>query len=139
MPIKPENKSRYPSNWNEIRSAILNRAGHACEKCKVPNGSSIVRGIGESANTFMDMDGYVFDADSGTRLGRVRHSDYEGTGKWTKIVLTIAHMDHVPENCDMNNLRAWCQRCHLRYDAEHHARNAAITRKSRKAIADLFD
>lgn len=32
MPIKPENKRRYPDNWNEIRGSILQRAGHKCEK-----------------------------------------------------------------------------------------------------------
>jgi len=31
MPIKPENRHRYPPNWPEIRAAILLRAGHCCE------------------------------------------------------------------------------------------------------------
>lgn len=38
------------------------------------------------------------------------------------VVLTIAHLDHEPENCDAANLRAWCQRCHNTYDAPHRAR-----------------
>ncbi|MDO5329029.1 MAG: HNH endonuclease signature motif containing protein [Coriobacteriia bacterium] len=37
----------------------------------------------------------------------------------SKVVLTIAHLDHVPENCDPENLRALCQRCHNKYDVEH--------------------
>lgn len=37
------------------------------------------------------------------------------------VVLTIAHLDHTPENCDPDNLLAMCQRCHLAYDAESHA------------------
>lgn len=41
-----------------------------------------------------------------------------------RIVLTIAHLDHQPENCADDNLRAWCQRCHLAYDAQHHAATA---------------
>lgn len=57
----------------------------------------------------------------------------------SKVVLTVAHLDHTPENCDRDNLRAWCQRCHLTYDAAHHAKNAAETRRKRKASADLFD
>ena len=138
MPIKPENKHRYPANWNEIRAAILARAGNCCEKCKVHNGERITRGVGESDGTYMDAGGYVFDADNGVQLGRVPHSDYEGTGKWINVVLTIAHLDHTPENCDPSNLRAWCQRCHLRYDAEHHAKNARETRRARAAIGELF-
>jgi 5-methylcytosine-specific restriction endonuclease McrA len=36
-----------------------------------------------------------------------------------KIVLTIAHLDHTPENCGRENLRALCQKCHNGYDAKH--------------------
>jgi hypothetical protein len=36
-----------------------------------------------------------------------------------KIVLTIAHLDHTPENCERENLRALCQKCHNGYDANH--------------------
>ena len=49
-------------------------------------------------------------------------------------MLTVAHLDHQPENCDDANLKAMCQRCHLAYDREHHAE----TRRSRKAMGDLF-
>lgn len=37
MPIKPENKSRYPKNWKQIREQILERAGNRCEMCGVKN------------------------------------------------------------------------------------------------------
>ena len=37
MPIKPENKSRYPKNWKEIRKRILKRANNRCEFCGVEN------------------------------------------------------------------------------------------------------
>ena len=32
------------------------------------------------------------------------------------VILTIAHLDHCPENAALANLRALCQRCHLTYD-----------------------
>lgn len=86
MPIKPENRSRYPKNWKQIRTSILERAGHRCEFCGVENYSM--------------------------RLN-------PKTGKEVKIILTIAHLDHTPENCDPSNLRALCQKCHNTYDAEH--------------------
>lgn len=56
----------------------------------------------------------------------------------SKVVLTIAHLDHTPENCELANLRAWCQRCHLNYDHEHHQQNAYATRRAGKAAAELF-
>ena len=31
MPIKPENRKRYPENWREIRGLILERAQNKCE------------------------------------------------------------------------------------------------------------
>ncbi len=41
------------------------------------------------------------------------------TGK--RVVLTVAHLDHTPENCDHSNLKALCQKCHNKYDASHRA------------------
>lgn len=41
----------------------------------------------------------------------------------SRVVLTVAHLDHDPTNSDLDNLRFWCQRCHLTYDARHHAAN----------------
>ena len=57
----------------------------------------------------------------------------------TQIVLTIAHLDHTPEHNDPANLRALCQRCHLAYDATHHAQTAYQTRRAGKAKGDLLD
>ena len=37
MPIKPENRGRYPANWKEIRAAILERADNKCEFCGIEN------------------------------------------------------------------------------------------------------
>jgi hypothetical protein len=56
-----------------------------------------------------------------------------------RIVLTVAHLDHTPENCDPSNLRAWCQRCHNRYDAAH--RRDGIRRRAREsaAVGDLLE
>lgn len=51
----------------------------------------------------------------------VNHQSHPVTG--SKVVLTIAHLDHTPENCDIANLRAWCQLCHNTYDAPHRAAN----------------
>ena len=39
MPIKQENKDRYPSNWHEIRERIRQRAKNKCEWCGVSNYS----------------------------------------------------------------------------------------------------
>ena len=86
MPIKPKNRLRYPRNWKQIRTSILERAHGCCEFCGVENHT---------------------------------YRNNEHTGHLARIVLTIAHLDHTPEHCNPDNLRALCQRCHNRYDAEH--------------------
>lgn len=54
-------------------------------------------------------------------------------------MLTVAHLgDPSPENCADDNLKAMCQRCHLRYDHDLHQRNAAATRRARKQNGELF-
>lgn len=51
-------------------------------------------------------------------------------GKIVRIILTIAHVyDENPMNCDPENLKALCQRCHLKLDAKLHAEHAKKTRK----------
>ena len=108
MPIKLENKHRYPANWKQVRERILRRAGDRCE----------------GSPAYPDC--------------RARDGDYHpDTG--SRVVLTIAHLDHTPEHCDDGNLRAMCQRCHLTYDAKHHAVNAYRTRKAKAMTADLFE
>lgn len=137
MPIKPENRARYPANWKEIRAQILQRAHDCCEQCKVPNRERIARGDGMDADTYMLNDANVYCANTGEHLGRKRMTDYNLL-RMVDIVLTIAHLDHVPENCEPSNLKALCQRCHLRYDAEHHSITARATRHAQRAIRELF-
>lgn len=98
MPIRPENKDKYPKNWAAIRAQILLRSHQQCE------GSPAY-----------------------PSCRALNHVPHPVTG--SKVVLTIAHLDHDPTNNEPNNLRAWCQRCHVTYDAAHHASTAARTRK----------
>jgi hypothetical protein len=98
VPISRENRSRYPSNWAALSLSI--KAGRADYRCECEG-----------------------ECGRGTHDGRCPNEHGEpayGTG--SKVVLTTAHLDHTPENCDPANLRAMCQGCHLHYDREHHAR-----------------
>lgn len=53
----------------------------------------------------------------------------------SRVVLTIAHLDHDPRNSAEKNLRAWCQRCHNVYDRPHRRRNAARRRREAETRA----
>ena len=104
MPIRDSQKKRYPAGWKDISARIrFERAEGRCE-C-----------LGECGR--------------GTHEGRCpnRHGESAyGTG--SKVILTTAHLDHTPENCGDDNLRAFCQGCHLHYDKDHHAETRAATR-----------
>lgn len=111
MPIRPENRGRYPADWDAISDSVrFERARGQCE-C-----------TGE-CGTWRH----------GTARCRRRHGDRHigADGRPVTTVLTTAHLDHTPENCNPANLRAMCQGCHLGYDRGHHAETAARTRRDR--------
>lgn len=135
MPIKPENLARYPVNWKQIRERILQRARYRCE---YDGCGAWHREVGYWMNgKFITLPRALHEA--GYEVGHEVPCINGIERRLIKIVLTIAHLDHTPENCDESNLRAWCQRHHLAYDAEHHKRNAAAMRRARKCTADLFE
>lgn len=41
----------------------------------------------------------------------------------SRVVLTVAHLDHDKKNNQFANLKALCQRCHLRHDIHEHVKN----------------
>lgn len=113
MPIRPENKARYPKDWKAISARIrFERAGGRCE-CTGQCGLS-----------------------HEGRCDAWHGDDHPQTG--SKVVLTVMHMDHQPENNDDANLMAGCQRCHNRYDAP--MRRAGINERAKLALGmvDMF-
>jgi 5-methylcytosine-specific restriction endonuclease McrA len=97
----PVDRSKYPPNWREISHDI--RFRRARGKC-------------EGSPKFPNC-----EAEHG--------QPHPETG--SKVILTVAHLDHNPSNNTPSNLRAMCQRCHLSYDAKFHARNAEKTKRKK--------
>lgn len=139
-PIRAENVDRYPVNWGEIREQIRMRALNRCEFCGVKNFALGGR----------DSDGNFHRAhpvgEASLRLEFPKPGERWWCGdagpqhflRVIRIVCTVAHLDHTPENCDDANLRFLCQRCHLAYDRKHHAETAYQTKREGKAVSDLF-
>ncbi len=125
MPIDYKN---YPKNWkSEIRPAVLERAKHCCEvdDCGLHN-YAIIHRYGKGIKDWeLWPEGMQSEAWSLDNI------------KSTKIILTIAHLDHDITNNQMSNLKAMCQRCHLLYDKEHHSKNARAIRKNKKGLTEL--
>lgn len=129
MPIRAENKVRYPKNWtSQIRPRILARSAHSyepnedcvawprCEMCAVFDRSWIERGA-----TMEDW-----------------QPSLEGLEGSVYIILTIAHLSDEIEDCSDENLRAWCQLCHNRYDAPKRAAGIQARARAERASGDLF-
>lgn len=94
MPIRPSQKHRYPPDWPKISRYVREvREVRAGDRC-------------EGSPAYPDC-----RAENG--------QPHPMTG--SRVVVTVAHLDHTLENCDLANLRAWCQRCHTTYDAKQHA------------------
>lgn len=95
MPIRPENRARYPRDWKDISRRIrFERAESRCEcmgHCGLHSARRCVEEHGKKAIYARGI-----------------------------VILTVAHLNHQPEDVGELNLLAMCQRCHLRYDARHH-------------------
>ncbi|HXM54564.1 MAG TPA: hypothetical protein VOB72_04180 [Candidatus Dormibacteraeota bacterium] len=108
MPIRPENRLRYPANWPAISWTI--RWIRALGQCECHGQCGIWHPLpGLRSDRCAALNGYPHPLTGST------------------VVLTVAHLDHTPENCHPANLRAMCQGCHLRYDRDHHAETRRAT------------
>lgn len=144
MPIRESEKARYPKDWPQISARIRIRAGNACEFCGVKNYALGGRRKSDGAWMPAHAKGERMLSLEWPEPGEIwwcGDSETQGTArlKIVRIVLTVAHLDHTPENCADDNLKALCQRCHLVYDAKHHARNAAETRRKKLGVIDMFE
>ena len=108
MPIRPAQRRRYPKDWDAISKRIRAQCGNRCQGAP---------GIYPDCRA-------------------VNGQPHPVTG--SRVILTVAHLNHEPEDVRPENLRALCQRCHLTYDAKHHARHAKETVRARRADGDLF-
>lgn len=165
MPISPEAKKRYPPEWPQVRLQILERAKWKCEHpgCGAAHhavghwhrqedeslvwtpltsryGPWNAQGYNEATSAGAGLCWPNTDVPMTWKQARAVAADYQDQDgpQLIVIVLTVAHLNHEPEDCRPENLAAWCQRHHLAYDLEHHQRNAYATRRKGKAIRELF-
>jgi hypothetical protein len=163
MPIKPENRARYPADWPAISLAAKVRAGWKCQhpQCMARQYAvghwQLCRELGGHASYWLWVPTHgngPHDA-AGQGLGwpdlqrwafaearQFAAESFDANPLLPKpivIVLTVAHLNHQPEDCRPENLAAMCQRHHLAYDLQHHRQTAYATRKRVARTADLFE
>ena len=142
MPIKPENAARYPKDWPAISRAAKDRAGWKCQHAGC-NAHQYAVGVWEGGTFFFEIgrgETYSEARQIAADESFTRHGDGPAPAdeKIIVIVLTVAHLNHTPEDCRPENLAAMCQRHHLAYDHDHHRANAWATRRAKSGTLELF-
>lgn len=103
------NRHLYPDNWNAIALEVKNHANWQYQGC-----GKQCRRTGQSLADFIA---------ANPQLPK------DVQAKPIRYVLTVAHLDHTPSNCDRSNLKALCSVCHLRYDAQHHVNSRRVNKR----------
>ena len=130
----PIDYSKYPPNWkSEIVPRIIERAGNCCERCGIANGAeatSIALRVQESGRYKVKRFWLTQEGD----VIRMQPFALPNETKKVTVVLTVAHLDHDETNHDVcdDRLRAWCQYCHLNYDASEKYRRACAKEETRQ-------
>jgi hypothetical protein len=135
VPIRAEERWFYPIDWQEIsRRVRFERAGGRCEQCGRPHRRSIDQ---LADGRWWDAKLEMWRDDAGEEADWPDVEAYAARST-KRIVLSTAHLDHDPTNSSAGNLRALCQRCHLRHDRPEHRRRIRLTVLLRRALGDLF-
>jgi hypothetical protein len=152
----PIDYSKYPKDWKKVRELVLERAGYRCQNCGVDHHAVGYRSdegffVPNAGNGPSDCAGQGLQWPSLDRLPYTEAKEFcdyyncckggvdDDGRKWIVIVLTVAHTCNCDPLCgNKHHLKALCQKCHLSLDLPKHMRNAAATRRSRKATGDLF-
>mgnify|MGYP006290153145 CR=1 FL=1 len=107
----PMQRDRYPSDWDAIAHMVKHEASWCCEACGRP-----CREPDETNEAFM------------RRLSLEQVREYLDRPR--RFVLTVAHLNHVPEDCRRENLKALCAPCHGRYDLGQMRRKQMLKREA---------
>lgn len=136
MPIRPEFLPYYRTPlWRTIsRYVRFSRAKGSCEACGRRHGQKIYSlpdgRICEDGRLWCHADGREAPYPDLVEFCEV---------KITRVWLQAAHLNQDPRIVTDDNLASLCQRCHLKHDKPFHVARSKRTRKSKKAIGDLFE
>jgi hypothetical protein len=106
MPIRPEMRGFYSSDWAEIsRRVRFERAAGVCQGCGRPHGITVRclpdgRWYDATRRTWRNAHGRAARWPDLVEVAQIRH---------TRVVLAAAHLDHEPRNNRLRNLKSLCQ------------------------------
>lgn len=135
MPIRPALRWYYPIDWVQLSKWVrFTRARGRCEHCKRPHARTIQC---LPDGSWLDPDTAHWRSGDGQKIA-VPDAISLADLRQTRVMLAAAHLDHDPACNTASNLRALCQRCHMRHDKTHHLAQRRLTYLRRWAIGDLF-
>lgn len=128
MPINPK---EYHPKWKLISKLVrYRRAQNKCENCGIDNQSVVKR---MPDGSYRSLSAIEWDmVHCSIRYGSHNMTSSLKKHGFTKIVLTVAHLDRDKTNNNFANLKALCQKCHLEHDKEQHIQNRKYGRNHRK-------
>lgn len=138
MPIPKNLRHLYRGKaYEAFRTALLDRAGNACEQCKVPNHSRIFRvELKQFAGWWFDEILGVGRDPRGNPQPHLTHvtmmEEFGAELRGVHIVLTAAHLNRVSGDDRLENGKMLCQWCHLNYDRPVHLIHSRETRCNEK-------
>lgn len=146
MPIRAENRDRYPKNWKTvIVPGIRTRSGDRCEclgECGTQHGPDkdgrCLRRNGEIGYHRGPEDFVILARSLAVADLAIDTAALVDGHKVIQIVLTVGHLNHTPEDCTPKNLKHWCQGCHNRYDAPMRRAGIQARARAQRASGDLF-
>lgn len=113
----PTNYKRYHPDWKDvIRPTVLKRDGYACKFCRLSNRAIV---YADKAGKWQQADDWMKE-----------NANVHGV-RLIKVILTVAHLNHLVIDNRLVNLAATCQQCHLNHDRTYKAylkKAAGVTR-----------
>ena len=135
MPIRAELRPLYPPHWRTLSLWVrFERAGGRCQECSRRH-LTVIRCLPDGR--WFDEVERLWRNSRGRPCPSPDMVDALGL-RTTRVVLAAAHLDHNPSHNQRRNLKAFCQRCHMRHDRDHHRMQRWITYRHRQAIGDFF-
>jgi len=118
MPIRPENRARYPKDW---KTAVVPRVrARSKNRCECTGQCGLSHGARKDA-----------------RCKAKNGKPHPLTG--SKVVLTVMHLNHQPEDNRDENLLHGCQQCHNRYDMPMRRQGIKERARAKMATGDLLE
>lgn len=117
------NRKLYPKNWDAIALAIKNAADWHCQQCGRPcrrPSETNEELIGRLTPEWQEQ---CYQTEEDEEFGSVE------VPKFGRFTLTVAHLNHIPEDCRTENLKALCSVCHTRYDLSQMAVKRRLKRE----------